>query len=403
MPIPTQTEIKSVADAIDQGVALANTNGAPPLPPADDSDGGTTDDNSTDDTSTSDADGIASDDDALSDGTGADDGADTGADADDAAQGDDPAATGADGAADGDAGTTTNADGKPGTKDGKPVADKDPLTAPIPNALKPDTKERIRTLVSRTKDAESKLETATAERNELITAITETGASPEQYAGVLDYLALVNSNDRNKQMQAANFMIRELAALSRVGGFRIPGVTSYAGHKDLEEGVAAGKITQEIAEELAASRAATAHQGKVGAAQAQASEARRRYQEADTAARSEMNTLEAGYIKADPLYKAKKPMIVEMLNEMIRGDKAAGIPPLHPSKWASAYKKIYETLPQTSVWGAARPGAGRTVPVGGKPPQNTPLRTQQPAGATKPEPKSVAEAIEMGIEMARGA
>jgi hypothetical protein len=85
-----------------------------------------------------------------------------------------------------------------------------------------------------------------------------------------------------------------------------------------------------------------------------------------------------------------------MLNEMIRGDRKAGIPPLHPSKWESAYQKIYRTLPATL--GGMRP----VSKPAGKVPQNQPLRTQQPAGAQKQEPKSIAEALEMGIEMARG-
>jgi hypothetical protein len=385
----------SIADAIDQGVALANSNGAPPPPPADDNEGGTPDDQTTTDSTT--------------EGAGADDASGGGADGDQSGGAGEGTGTEGDGTppADGEPGADGTegddaagddkaaglAPGKDGKETGQPEPP-DPLTAPIPNALKRETKERIHTLIDRTKTAEAALETATAERNELITAITETGASPEQYAGVLDYLTLVNSGDRNKLIQAANFMIRELSALSRVGGFRIPGVTSYSGHKDLEDAVAAGKIAPELAEELAAGRAAQAHQGKIGAAQQQASEAKRKYEAADLAARQEMNTMEAAFRK-DPLYNEKRPIILELLNEMIRGDAKQGIPPLHPSKWPAAYKKIYNTLPKTL--GGMKP----TAPAS-KIPANQPLRTQQPAGAQKQEPKSVAEALEMGIEMARG-
>ena len=369
MPTQSPPEIKSVADAISAGVALADTNGAPPLPPADDSEEGEVNATQQDSADTK-PDGAAPDGADIADGTGTGPADEKGAD--EAAGKDDLAAVEAD-PADADTGNAeadAAKDVKPGDK--KP----DPLTDPIPNALKPATKERIRTLVDRTKTAETSLTKVTEERNELIKAITDTGATPEQYAGVLDYLELVNSNDQNKLKKAANFMIRELAALSRVGGFRIPGVTSYSGHKDLEEAVAAGKIATELAEELAANRAATAHQGRVGAAQAQETEARRRYQEADTKARADMNTLEAQFAR-DPLYKEKKPLIVEMLNEMIKGDAQQGVPPLHPSKWAATYKRIYETLPKTL--GGMRPVAQPSTKV----PQNQPLRTQQPAGAQK--------------------
>lgn len=398
MTTQTTPEIKSVADAIEQGVALADANGAPPLPLADDDEGagGTTDDTTQTDTGADDAGTDAASADATDGGKPTPTGDDAGQDGDGAAATDGDAATddaGGDDAAGADK-TGKDGAGKDGAPAGKPVK-ADPLTAPIPNALKPETKERIRTLVDRTKTAESALAQATSEREELIKAVTDTGATPEQYAGMLDYMELVNSNDRNKQIKAANFLIRELSALSRVGGFRIPGITTYSGHADLEKAVTEGKLAPELAEEIAATRAATAHQGKVGAAQSQANEARRKYAEADAKARSDMNDLEAAFSK-DPLYKEKKPIIVGMLNEMIRGDRAQGLPPLHPSKWPAAYKKLYESLPKTlgGMKPVARPGA--------KVPANQPLRTQQPAGAQKQEPKSVAEALEMGIEMARG-
>ena len=393
---PTTPEVKSVADAIDQGVALANTNGAPPLPAADDAEteGGTTDANSSPDPADkAGTEGAPETVPAAAKSTEAGTDPGTAADGSDSkdgeAAGDDT--EGDDAARAAEAAAAAAADP---AKAGKPPAKPDPLTDPIPNALKPATKERIRTLVDRTKTAETSLATVTGERDELIKAITDTGATPEQYSGMLDYMELVNSKDRNKLIQAANFMIRELSALSRVGGFRIPGVTTYSGHKDLEAAVTEGKLTQELAEEIAAGRAAQAHQGKIGAAQQQESEARQRYQEADKKARADMNVMEVEFAK-DPLYKEKRPIILGLLNEVIRGDAKSGVPPLHPSKWASAYKRIYETLPKTL-------GGMKPVTSAAKIPTNTPLRTQQPAGAQKQEPKSVAEALDMGIELARG-
>jgi hypothetical protein len=393
-------EIKSVADALDAGIALAATNGAPPLPPADDADGGTSHEDSTPDTA---ADGAGSPGGDAPDDQSGDAGDGTGTDGDSADSADGTAGADGAGGKDGAGGDSDAADdpAKAGTKEGEPGARKpDHFNDPIPNALKPATKERIRFLATEAKEQRTRAETASSERDELIKAITDTGASPEQYSGVLDYLELVNSKDQNKLKQAANFMIRELSALSRVGGFRIAGITSYAGHKDLEEAVTKGSLTPELAEEIAASRAAQTHQGKVGAAQQQASVARQRYQEADQTARQAMNTMEAEFRKNDPLYKEKQPMIIGMLNAMIAGDKKAGIPPLHPSKWPTAYKSIYENLPKTL--GGMRPAARSGAAPDSRVPANTPLRTQQPAGAQKQAPKSVAEALDMGIEMARG-
>jgi hypothetical protein len=396
----------SVAEALDMGIALADAGNAPPVPPADDDDGGGDGGSNDDSTDTTGADGADSTDTSGGDASGdqsGDAGDGTGQDGDGADPKDGEAgADGAGGDVDADADEAARLAAEQAGKTGDQGSKKpDPLTDPIPNALKRETKERIRTLVDRTKTAETSLTQVTKDRDELISAITDTGATPQQYAATLDYLEWVNSGDRNKQIKAANFMLRELSALSRIGGFRIPGVTTYAGHKDLEEKVAAGQLTPELAEEIAASRNGAAHQGKVGAAQQQASQQRQAYEAADTKARADMNELEAGYRKADPLYKEKQPIIIAMLNEQIKGDRANGIPPIHPSKWPALFANIYKTLPKTlgGMRPVARPGAGQP---GGRVPANQPLRTQQPAGATKPEPKSIAEALEMGIDMARG-
>lgn len=401
-----KTAPTSVAEAIDQGIALADAGNAPPVPPADDDAGdgagGNDDGDSQDSTGVDDADSqAASGGDADGDQSG-DAGDGTGQDADGADPKDGEAgADGADGddaaAADEAARLAAEQAGKTGDQGKKP----DPLTDPIPNALKRETKERIRTLVDRTKSAETSLTQVTKDRDELISAITDTGATPQQYAATLDYLQWVNSGDRNQQMKAANFMIRELSALSRIGGFRIPGVTTYAGHPDLEAAVAAGQMKPELAEELAASRAAVAHQGKVGAAQAQAHAQRQAYEAADKQARADVNALEAGYRKSDPLYKEKQPIIIGMLNAQIKGDKSKGIAPIHPSKWPALFEHIYKTLPRTL--GGMRPVNRPGAAPAGRAPVNTPLRTQQPAGSAKPEPKTLAEAIDMGIDMARGA
>lgn len=398
----------SMAEAIEAGIAAANAGNAPPPPVVDDSGGGDdpaggTNDNSTVDPATDPAvdpnagDGGAGGDPASTDGSGdgqGDEGVDPKAgtpDPDGGEGGDDADADAAARAADPKAGKTA----KP--KPGEP-GDTDPLTAPIPNALKPATKERIRTLVDRTKTAESRAATAEANVAEYRQAILDTKATPKQYVAMLDYLTMVNSNDSNRLKVAANFLIRELHSISRMGGFRIPGVTTYAGHADLEAAVKAGKITEEYAEEVAATRSGQQYRTQKGAAETASQAARQEYQTARERAQADMVALEEQWVKADPMMDAKRPLIVAMLNTVIRGNPAKGVAPLHPSKWLDAMKDIYANLPaMTAPRKAPVPGDG--LPSA---PKNTPIGTRQPAGSQAKTPTSMLEAIEQGISLANG-
>lgn len=387
-----------VAAAIDAGIAAVAGGASPPAPVVNDSGEADETQNQTDGAGDAGTSGDGADGTPAPDGDGAGSGADAGADGGEPAGDGEADAPDGDGDKDGDAADAGKGGEKPaGSKDGKPAAKKEPdhFNDPLPNALKPETKERIRFLVKTGKEAIARAETAETERNEVMDQIIATKATPEQYAQTLDYLEMVNSGDRTKMIKAANYLISELSALSRIGGFRIPGITTYSGHPDLEEKVQAGQLTPELAEEIAATRAAAAHQTKAGAAQQRMAQARQQYQQVATQARQDLNAAEAEIAKNDPLYKAKKPLIIKMLNRALAGDRANGVAPVHPSRWVEVYKDIYANLPATAA-PAPAPGGGA--------PRNTPLRASQPAGggAMTKEPKTMAEALELGISLAGG-
>ena len=301
--------------------------------------------------------------------------------------------SGDDQSADGEA--PSGADGKPAAKggDGKgevpgkdPAAKApDPLNDPLPNALKKETKERFRTLIGMVKDTTSRAERAEAERDEMMGYIRETQATPEQYGQALTYLKLVNSPNRADKEAALQIMQQEIAALARMIGKPVPGVNMLEGHDDLIAEVGAGRLTMERAAEIAAFRESQNFQQRQSDAARQQQQAAQALDQARAAAKGQLNALEQHLLANDPAYKAKRPILIAQMRPIFAK--------VHPSQWPAMFKAAYDAMPAPAV---QRPtSAPSTVP------RNTPIGGRNPAGGATPEPKTMAEAVELGLRQAR--
>ena len=270
---------------------------------------------------------------------------------------------------------------------GAEVKQPDPLNDPLPNALKRETKERIHTLVSMVKEKDTKLSEIQRDRDEILGMITETRASPEQYGQMLGYLKLVNSPNRADREQALAVMQNEVATLARMLGKPVPGVNMLEGHNDLIEEVSTGRLSQERAQEIAASRARAQyelHASRQADQQSQQTEAQQRIV---AQGRQQLNALEAS-LKADPHYAAKKAILVKSLKPVFSQ--------IDPRQWAATFKRAYDELPAPATL-APRPAPSSAPRV----PQNTPLRAANPSGAATPAPSSALEALDFGLKQAR--
>lgn len=285
-------------------------------------------------------------------------------------------------------------DGKPIVPPGDPAAAKvpDPLNDPLPNALKKETKERITTLVGMVKETSGKLESALADRNDILGAITSTGATPTQYKQSLDYLRLVNSPSREDKKKALEMMQGEIRALATMLGEPVPGVNFLEGHADLIEAVGTGRITHQHAMELAAARASKQRVSEVEASQAQQQQAQNGYAQQVAQARADMNALGHRLKANDPHFNHRMSVIAKTFPAVIKH--------LHPTRWLVALEEAYNSVPAP-----AEPQPRATTPHSGQPPAggggNTPLRANNPAGGQRPAPKNLAEAIDFGIRDAR--
>lgn len=298
-----------------------------------------------------------------------------------------------DGGEPGAAAPADGVEGKPPGEAEKPPVELSPedalkqaLEAPIPNALKRETKERIQTLAGKVRELMPKLEEATRDRDMMLTMVQQTGATPQQYTQALSYLALVNSSSRADREKALEIMQAEISVLARSIGKPVPGVNMLEGHADLIQEVGQGRLSMERAQEVAAAREATKLQTQGSQRITEQRTAQDDQARALNEGKAGLTALES-QLRADPNYAAKRALLIPALQPVFKS--------VDPRQWPRLFKEAYDRMPApvrpipptpTPTPAGANAGAG-----------NTPLRAANPAGGQRAAPKSLSEAIDFGI------
>lgn len=281
-----------------------------------------------------------------------------------------------------------------GDGDAPPAAgakEPDPLNDPLPNALKRETKERIKTLIGMVQEKDEKLKTVESNYSFIMHEIKQTNATPEQYAQALDYLRLVNSDAREDKEQLLEFLQRETISIAKMIGKPVPGVNMLEGHDDLIQKVGAGKLSIEDAQEIAASREARNFQQRRTQMTAEQQRVTAETQREIASAKAGLTALEQ-QLRSDPAYPTKKAILVKTLKPVF-----ATIP---PREWVATFRRAYNELAVPAAPSVPTPTPTPRAPATGGGGGNTPLRAQQPAGGARPEPKNLLDAVSAGITAA---
>jgi hypothetical protein len=260
------------------------------------------------------------------------------------------------------------------------------LDTPLPNALKPATKERIRGLVTRVKEVEQKAQQSHSNFDQLYTAIEETGATPQEYADSLTVLRLLKSGDRQSMESALQIKLAEVADLSKVLGVAVPGVNLLEGFQDLIDEVGAGKLTLQRANEIAASRHSAQRASQRSETAGQQSREQQQRRAAINNGIQGLNAL-GQKLAADPDFARKSAIVKEQLKPVFKN--------IHPSQWVTTFERAYRALP-------SQPAAAKAAvrPAGGTVPKNQPVRGGGPAGGQVKAPSSIEEAVRAGLKAA---
>ena len=260
----------------------------------------------------------------------------------------------------------------------------DAVNDPIPDNTNKRTAERMRTLIDTVKEQATLIEGHTA----LFDAVRGTGASPDEFAAMLNYMKAVHTDDIPTLEKAYTILQSELRSLSIKIGKPVPEVNLLTdpANDDLVKEVREGKITVNRAHELAVARERlktdrATSKTKVDAENS-AAETKRLSDEGKVALDKLGDELRAR--DGDAVYGAKYDTLVPQLREAFTSGN------VHPSKWSAVFRQAYENLKL----------APRPAPAVLKEKQQ-PLRPKTPAGSgnASPAPKSVLEAINAALEM----
>jgi hypothetical protein len=251
---------------------------------------------------------------------------------------------------------------------------KDPINDPIPENLKKDTSERIRSLIDTTKTVTAERDRIQTDFDYLIKGVESTGATPEQYGETLSWLSLFNSKDPVQQEKALELVENVAERLSTLlGKERVVG-DPLSAHADLKDAVAKGQITAQYAKEIARTRNGQQFRTELTTNATQAQQQQQEFEQAKHTARTDLSALEQTLMASDPQYEQKKAILVPVLKPIFAS--------MNPKEWKAKFQEAYKGLNIT----APKP----TV----KTPVQQPLRAgKQPAGGQTKEPGSMLEAI----------
>ena len=205
----------------------------------------------------------------------------------------------------------------------------DPINDPIPESTNEKTATRIKSLIEIAKGTTQ----AASERDEILQAVQDTGADPDQYANTLGFLTLYNSEkpaDRQQALAVAEGMVRELQIDLGVGT-----VDLLDKHDDLKAEVEAGTLTQDRAVEIATGREQTVlNTARTEAADTKSAQAEHTAK-LITAGKAQLNTLETT-LKGDADFARLRPVFLSVLQASLRD--------IHPQQWSAVAQEIYQKL-----------------------------------------------------------
>ncbi|MDE2098503.1 MAG: hypothetical protein KGL39_14715 [Patescibacteria group bacterium] len=261
----------------------------------------------------------------------------------------------------------------------------DPINDPIPENLNKRTAERIKSLVETVR-----AQNALAEQHtQLMSAITSTGATPDEFAAMVNYMRAVHSDDPRVLEQAYTMLQGELRGLSIKIGKPLDEVNLLADptNADLVQDVQGGVLTVQRAQEIALFRAQKATQTARTTQQTEATRTAQENEAARVNAVRELDALDADLRQrdGDAVFQAKYDLLVPPLKRLFAR--------LDPKEWKGVFLEHYENtaLPPALL----APPAPETTQE-----RQRPLRPTTPAGGGAPReaPKSALDALSQALE-----
>lgn len=259
----------------------------------------------------------------------------------------------------------------------------DHVNDPIDASVKGRTAERMKFLIDTVKEQANLVE----QHNALFDAVRGTGATPDEFAAMIQYMKAVRSTDAATLEKAYTLIQSELRGIAIKLGKPLPEVNLLRDpdNKDLVDEIRDGKITNQRAHEIALHRETLKRQQTITKSTADTERATAEQTRVLTEGRAALTKLgdELQAKDGPAIYGAKYDILVPMLKPLFER--------LDPREWVGVFTHHYNTLTLQ-----AKPPAP-TVTTTEKP---RPLRPAAPAngGGAAAAPKSALEAINFALE-----
>lgn len=271
----------------------------------------------------------------------------------------------------------------------KPAKTLDPVNDPIPEGLKPETNQRIRSLIDMTKAATAERDTIRTDFDAIVNGIKASGSTPEQYGEAISWLSLFNDPNPESQRKAYELVEQVADRMATMMGIDRKIGDPLEQHADLKTLVANKQMTAEVAREVARMRNGQKFSGDVQNSVREKEQAAARAAAEDSQARAGLNAFAKEMEASDPLWDRKRKALVPTLKETFKH--------IPKSKWVETFKAAYQTVrikPQGTN-PALRQNGGGGAGAGG----NQPLRGgKNPAGGRGQEPATMMDALNGALD-----
>jgi hypothetical protein len=269
-------------------------------------------------------------------------------------------------------------EGKGTGKDAKDGKQPDHVNDPIPTGVAERTRERITSLVDEVKQLREVAENNGA----MIGAIMDSGATPDEFGAMVQYLHWTHSEDPKMLESAYTLLKSELEGVALRLGKPLPEVDWLTGHADLVDAVKNGLTTRDLAIEMAMGRAQTKRTQTQAAAKTAKADTSKQAETELATATADLDKLGTELEAADPLYKQKYAVLVPKLQ--------AEFKKIPSSQWKGKFLEEYAKL-------RVAPKAAPPV-IQNKPAKGQPLRPSAPSGDAKKAPGSALDALSSAID-----
>lgn len=246
-----------------------------------------------------------------------------------------------------------------------------------PEGISKKAQERFQRLVTKVKEKDEEISRVRADLDGIRHVMKDTGASPEDFGKMFDYMKALNSGDMDRVRSVLEEQIRQYTLMT---GRQFSQVDPLAQFPDLRERVNGYQMDEQTAIEMARHRTEQHHQQQAASQYQQRQQSEQQTAQVRQSAIQQIDRMGAEWSKRDPDFAQKEEIILKQIPIISKQ--------FPPSQWAQQVEILYNTISAMPIQKAVQSAPPPLRPSG------------QSAGAK--QPANMFEAIASGLGYSGG-